>query len=134
MTLEIGYHVMSTDAAATHGTYDDKLSVVEFLRRIDQGREIPLDVIVTGLDHFLAAADDPPEAAEYVHTVLRDRVNYVLNQSPVVQFVVDDIEFWDGPGPIIPIDNTNVRLVTIFGGSFDQEATGWYAGEFNVQS
>lgn len=134
MTLEIGYHVMSMDAAANHGTYDDELSVVEFLRRVDQRKEIPLDVTVTGLDHYLAAADNPEDAAEYVHTVLRDRVNYVLNQSPVVQFVVDDVEYWEGPGAVIPVDGTNVRLVTIFGGSFGQEGPGWYAGEFNVQS
>jgi hypothetical protein len=89
-------------------------------------------VTVTGLDHYLAATDDPEDAAEYVHTKIRDRVNFILNQSPVVQFVVDDVEHWDGG--VLPIDDSNVRLVTIFGGSLDQEAPGWYAGEFNVQS
>jgi hypothetical protein len=133
MTLEIGYHVMSTDTAADYGTYAEELSVVEFLRRVDQRKEIPLDITVTGLDRLLAAGD-PEETAEYVHTVLRDRVNFVLNRSPVVQFVVDDVEYWDGPGPVIPVNGSNVRLVTIFGGSFEQEGPGWYSGEFNVQS
>lgn len=132
MTLEIGYHVMTTDAADDLGTYDDELSIVEFLRRVDQREELPLDVTVTGLDHYLAAADDPGDTAEYVHTMLRDRVNFILNQSPVVQFVVDDVEHWDGG--VLPVDGTDVRLVTIFGGSLDQEGPGWYAGEFNVQS
>ena len=132
MTLEIGYHVMTTDAAEDHGIYDDELSIVEFLRRVDRREELPLDVTVTGLDHYLAAADDPGDAAEYVHTMLRDRVNFILNQSPVVQFVVDDVEHWDGG--VLPVDGTDVRLVTIFGGSLDQEGPGWYAGEFNVQS
>ena len=132
MTLEIGYHVMSTEAAEDHGTYDDDLSIVEFLRRIDRREDLPLDVTVTGLDHYLAAADDPRDAAEYVHTMLRDRVNFILNQSPVVQFVVGDLEHWEGG--MLPVDDTDVRLVTIFGGSLDQEGPGWYAGEFNVQS
>jgi hypothetical protein len=132
MTLEIGYHVMTTDAAEDHGIYDDELSIVEFLRRVDRRDELPLDVTVTGLDHYLAAADDSGDAAEYVHTMLRDRVNFILNQSPVVQFVVDDVEHWDGG--VLPIKDSDVRLVTIFGGSLDQEASGWYAGEFNVQS
>jgi len=132
MTLEIGYHVMTTDAAEDHGTYNDELSIVEFLRRVDRREELPLDVTVTGLDHYLAAADDTGNAAEYVHTMLRDRVNFILNQNPVVQFVVNDVEHWDEG--VLPIDGTDVRLVTIFGGSLDQEGPGWYAGEFNVQS
>lgn len=133
MTLEIGYHVMSTEAAEEHGTYDE-LSIVEFLRRVERREGLPLDVTVTGLDHYLAASDDSEAVAEYVHTVLRDRVNFILNQNPVVQFVVDDVEYWDGPGPVLSIDETDIRLVTIFGGSFSQEGPGWYAGEFNVQS
>ena len=132
MTLEIGYHVMSTEAAEEHGTFDNELSIVEFLRRIDQREELPLDVTVTGLDHYLAAADDPEGAGDYLHTLLRDRVNFILNQSPVVQFVVDDVEHWDGG--VLPIQDTDIRLFTIFGGSLDQEGPGWYAGEFNVQS
>jgi len=132
MTLEIGYHVMSTEAAKEHGTFDDELSIVEFLRHVDQREELPLDMTVTGLDHYLAATDAPDDAAEYVHTVLRDRVNFILNRSPVIQFVVDDVEHWDGGR--LPIGNDDVRLVTIFGGSLEQEGPGWYAGEFNVQS
>lgn len=132
MTLEIGYHVMTTEAAKEHGTYDDELSIVEFLRRVDQREDLPLDVTIHGLDRYLAASDDPRESAEYVHTVLRDRVNFVLNQSPVVQFIVEDVEHWEGG--ILPVDGEDIRLVTIFGGSFDQEGSGWYAGEFNVQS
>jgi len=134
MTLEIGYHVMAANALDDHGVYDEQLSIVEFLRRVDQQAELPLDVTVTGLDDYLTAAENPQEIAEFIHRVLRDRVNFVLNQSPVVQFVVDDVEYWDGPGPVLPIDGTNVRLGTIFGGSFEQEGPGWYAGEFNVQS
>jgi hypothetical protein len=124
---------MSSDALDRHDTYAD-MSVVEFLRRIENNDELPLDVTVTGLDAYLEATDNPESAAEYVHTVLRDRVNFILNQNPVVQFVVGDIEHWDGPGPVIPVGDTHVRLVEIFGGSFDQEGPGWWGGEFNVQS
>lgn len=132
MTLEIGYHVMSAETAENHGTFDDELSIVEFLRLVEQREELPLDVTVLGLDDYLSAADDPEEAAHFIHTVVRDRVNFILNQSPVVQFVVDNVEHWDGG--VLPIRDTEMRLVTIFGGSLDQEGPGWYAGEFNVQS
>ena len=132
MTLEIGYHVMSTEAVENHGTFEEELSIVEFLRRVEQRETLPLDVTVTGLDRYLEVADDPEATAEHIHEVLRDRVNFVLNQSPVVQFVVDEVENWDGP--VLPVDEGQIRLVTIFGGSFSQEGPGWYAGEFNVQS
>ena len=133
MTLEIGYHVMSSDAVERHGTFEE-MSIVEFLRRVDNHEELPLDITATGFDTYLTASEDPESAAKYVHTVLRDRVNFVLNQSPVVQFVVDDVEHWDGTGPVIPVGETHVRLVDIFGGSFEQEGPGWWSGEFNVQS
>jgi hypothetical protein len=133
MTLEIGYHMMSSDAVASHDTFE-KMSIIEFLRRIKRHKELPLDVTTTGFDTYLEVSRDPTSAAEYVHTVLRDRVNFVFNQSPVVQFVVDEIEHWDGTGPVIPVGEDHVRLVDIFGGSFAQEGPGWWAGEFNVQS
>jgi hypothetical protein len=123
---------MSQDAAAKHGVYDDELSIVEFLRRVDRREELPLDVTVTGLDDYLAAADDPEDAAESVHDVLLDRVNFIMNQGSVIQFIVDDVESWKGG--VLPIDDTDIRLMTIFGGSIDQEGVGWYTGEFNVQT
>lgn len=134
MTLELGYHIMSTDAVEEHNheTYEE-LSVVEFLRRVERREELPYDMTVTGLDDYLAASDDPEETAEYVHRVLRDRVNFVLTRNPVVQFVVVDVEHWKGGG-VIPAGETKVRLVTIFGGSVKQEGVGWYSSEFNVQS
>ena len=132
MTLEIGYHVMSKDAADSHGTYDDELSIVEFLRRVKRREELPLDLTVVGLDEYIKTADDAAEAVEYVHTILRDRVNFILNRNPVVQFVVHDVEHWKGG--VIPVGETDVRLHAIFGGSLDQEGPGHYAGEFNVQS
>lgn len=132
MTLEIGYHVMSTDAIEEHGTFEDELSIVEFLRRIERTEELPLDVTVIGLDDYIEASDYPEGAAKFIHEILRDRVNFILNQSPVVQFVVNDVEHWDGG--VLPINGSNIRLINIFGGSFDQEGPGWYAGEFNVQS
>lgn len=132
MTLEIRYHIMSQEAAAKHGVYDDELSIVEFLRRVDQRKELPLDVTVTGLDDYLSAADDPENAAEGVHDMLLNRVNFILNQGSVIQFVVDDVESWKGG--VLPIDDTDIRLMTIFGGSIGQEGAGWFAGEFNVQT
>ncbi|MFC7215122.1 hypothetical protein ACFQO4_13675 [Saliphagus sp. GCM10025334] len=117
---------------AERGVFEDELSIVEFLRRVQRREEIPLDVTVYGLDQYFDVCDDPEAAAEYVHTILRDRVNYILNQSPVIQFVVENVEHWEGA--VLPLDDTDIRLRRIFSGSFQQEAPGWYAGEFNVQS
>lgn len=135
MTLDLKYHIMAADAVAKHsdGTYQDELSIVEFLRRLERREDLPYDVTVTGLDDYLAASDNPRESAEYVHKVLRDRVNFVLTRNPVVQFVVEDVEHWKGTG-VIQLGEDSIRLVTIFGGSVTQEGAGWYSSEFNVQS
>lgn len=134
MTLELKYHIMSVDAIEQHehNTYEE-LSIVEFLRRVERREKLPYDVTVTGLDDYLAASEDPRETAKYVHRILRDRVNFVMTRNPVVQFVVDEIEHWKAGG-VVSVDETEVRLVTIFGGSVNHEGAGWYSSEFNVQS
>lgn len=131
MSLDIGFHVQSEDAAEKHGTFDDEMSVVEFLRHVNRMESLPYDVTVYGLDNFLYRADGPLEASEYIHRVLRDHVNFLLTENPRVQFVVDNIEYWDEP---VLRDNKNeIPLNSIFHG-IKQEGSGWCYSNINVQS
>jgi hypothetical protein len=131
--LDIGYHVIEEDAIDDHGgVFDEQMSIVEFLRRVDRMNEIPMDVTVYGLDAYLRGAHDSERVAEYIHSLLRDRVNFLLNQQPVVQFVVDEVQTWDGP--VIPDDDERIELNPIFHGSLSQQGVGWYSSNLNVQS
>jgi len=131
MSLDIGFHVHSEDAVERHGRFDDEMSVVEFLRRVKRMESLPYDITVNGLDDFLRGADDPLEACEYVHDILRDHVNFLLTENPRVQFVVEDLEYWDEP--VLRDNGTEIPLNRIFHG-IEQEGSGWYYSNINVQS
>jgi len=131
MSLDIGFHVHSEDAVERHGRFDDEMSVVEFLRRVKRMESLPYDITVNGLDDFLRGADDPLEACEYVHDILRDHVNFLLTENPRVQFVVEDLQYWDEP--VLRDNGTEIPLNRIFHG-IEQEGSGWYYSNINVQS
>ncbi|SIS18973.1 hypothetical protein [Natronorubrum thiooxidans] len=132
MNFDIGYHVVSRDVVGEGDTFDAEMSIVEFLRRVNFMGDIPFDVTVYGLDDYLRGADDADEICDHLHRLLSERVNYLLNQNPRVQFVVDDVEFWDEP--VIPDDDVDIRLNKIFHGALDQEGAGWYSSHLNVTS
>lgn len=130
--LDLGYHIIAEDALDDYGAFDDRMSIVEFFRRLTRMEELSYDVAVYGLDDYLRGAEDSQAATEYIHDLLRERVNYILNQNPRVQFIVDEVENWDGP--VIPDDDGRIALNDIFHGSLDQEGPGWYHSHLNVQS
>jgi len=131
MQLELGYHVMSKEAAEERGEFDETMSIVEFLRRLDQREDLPLDVTVYGLDDYLLSAQDSNEACDHIHSILRDRASHISLQQPCVQFVVDEIEYWDEP--VIPDEGGDIRLQSIFR-RIDKRGAGWYESELNVSS
>lgn len=131
MSLDIGFHVQSEEAVERHGTFDEEMSIVEFLRRIKRTKGVPYDVTVYGLDDFVRGADDPREACNYIHGVLRDHVNFLLTKNPRVQFVVEDLEYWDEP--VLRDGEDEIPLKSVFHG-IEQEGSGWYYSNINVQS
>ena len=131
MSMDLGFHVHSEEAVQRHGTFDDEMSVIEFLRRVTRMNSLPYDVTVYGLEDFICGANSPRDACEYIHNVLRDHANFLLTENPRVQFVVDDLEYWDEP--VFRDGNDEIPLRDIFHG-IEQEGSGWYYSNINVQS
>jgi hypothetical protein len=131
MSLDIGFHVHSEDAVERHGTFDDEMSAVEFLRRVKRMESLPYDITVRGLDDFLRGADESLKACDYVHGILRDHVNFLLTENPRVQFVVENVEYWDEP--VLRDGDDEIPLKRIFHG-IEQEGSGHYFSNINVQS
>jgi hypothetical protein len=59
-------------------------------------------------------------------------VNFLLANNPRVQFVVDNVEYWDEP--VLPDGDERIELNTIFRGSLEQVGPGWYSSNLNVTS
>ena len=132
MNFDIGYHVVGEEALDDGDEFDEEMSVVEFLRRVDDMGDLPYDIAVFGLDSYLRGAEDPEEISEFIHDILSERVNFLLANNPRVQFVVDNVEYWDEP--VLPDDDERIGLNTIFRGSLKQVGPGWYSSNLNVTS
>lgn len=63
--------------------------------------------------------------------VQRDHVNFLLTENPRVQFVVRDLEYWDEP--VLRDGDDEIPLQRVFRG-IEQEGSGWYYSNINVQS
>jgi len=132
MTLDIGYHVVSTESLDDVEEFDEHLSIVEFLRRVERQEELPYDVAVHGFDELLYGAADSEAVGEYIRTVLRDNVNYLSFHNYRVQFVVDDVEYWEEP--VLAGGDEQISLSSVFRGGLTQEAPGVFTSNLNLQS
>lgn len=129
---DIGYHILSGDAVEERGRFDEQMSIVEFLRRIQQMEDIPYDVTVYGLDDYLISSENAQEACQYIHGLLRDRVNFLMTRNPRILFIVDDLEYWDTA--VIPQNDDEIPLSDIFHGSLEHEGADWFSSRLNVSS
>ena len=132
MNFDIGYHIVNEEALEDGDRFEEKMSVVEFLRRVDDMSDLSYDIAVYGLDSFLRAAENPEEISEFIHDILAERVNFLMTNNPRVQFVVGNVEYWDEP--VLPDGDDRIELNTIFSGSLEQVGPGWYSSNLNVTS
>lgn len=132
MNFDIGYHVVDAEALEDGDEFEERMSVVEFLRRVDDMSNLPYDIAVYGLDSYLLGAEDPEEISAFIHDILAERVNFLMTNNPRVQFVVDNVEYWNEP--VLPDGDERIELNTIFRGSLEQVGPGWYSSNLNVTS
>jgi hypothetical protein len=132
VNYDIGYQIVSDEVVDEHGTLDDQCSIVEFLRLVRGSERIPLNVTVWGLDDLLMTADDSESVSDLLHEVLADGVNHLHREQPVVQFVVEDLEYWDEP--VVVNGDKRYKLGEIFTGGLVQEGADWYSCPLNVTS
>lgn len=130
--FDIGFHVLADERAQDLGRFDDEMSLVTFFRALRAREQLPMDVTVTGLGDYLTAVDDPQAALSFLNGQLADAAMHLDRQRLVVQFVVPEIEHWNG-NPTLDNDGERVRLDLIFGG-LDQEGAEWYYSKPNVTS
>ncbi|MFB6243337.1 MAG: hypothetical protein ABEH80_04495, partial [Halobaculum sp.] len=94
--FDIGFHVLADARARDLGRFDDEVSLVGFFRALRARETLPMDVIVTGLADYLTAADDPQAVLSFLNGQLADAAVHLDRQQLVVQFVVPEIEHWNG--------------------------------------
>jgi len=70
---------------------EESVTVLEFLSSIRQGRSLPTELTITGLESVLQFSEDPEETADWIRRQIRDGMSAgVIHESvSILQFVVD---------------------------------------------
>ena len=108
--------------------YEEVMSIVEFLRKIQQASELPAKFIVSGLDYFLLYAQDRRESGRFLRQILQRGGNLLLRHSPVVIFEIEKI-IQDGE-PKLVLDEQDLPLVPIFANRLTQVDVGYFHAPF----
>lgn len=97
MTLQPGFNIVTKSKAEY-----EKYSVLEFLRSVSRGKEIPNSLSVVGLEKLLVYADE--ENRESIIEILRDlmRESDSLKGMATVQFLFD--------GNLVSEDRLKLRI------------------------
>jgi len=84
--LDIGFNIIEK---TNPEIFKEKISIIEFLRKIRKEEKFPYDFAVTGLDTLLYYTEDKKEISEYIRKTLQDHANFLDRGKYIIQIVID---------------------------------------------
>ena len=132
--MDVGFNLIEEKSIESGKVelFENKMSIIQFLRKVSRMEDIPLDVSIIGFDQLLFSAVDRKEMTKYIRDLLIEKVNFLLNKSPCVQIIVDgSLEQWQKP--IIRLNNEDLDVYTIFG-KMERRDVNWFYTGLNIQS
>ncbi|MCL4459198.1 MAG: hypothetical protein M1136_10335 [Chloroflexi bacterium] len=125
--LKAGYNLV--ERALIGQRYEDAsevMSIVQFLRHLESGENLPRRFKVTGLDRLMAAIDD----SGTIRSILYEAGEKLLRRSPVVLFPVDKLTM--DAEPKMYWRNQEIRLRPLFGNRLEPQGVGYFYSPFNI--
>jgi len=112
--MDIGFNIIETGNTEI---FDEKLSIIEFLRKISKEERLPYNFAVTGLVTLLYYAEDREETEKYIRTHLEDAANFLFAGNYIIQVVVEGdlyvVESYERPR--VRYRGEEILLYPIFG-------------------
>lgn len=84
--MDLGFNIIQQD---NPDIFDERVSLVSFLKAVEDNENLPYDIAVTGLDTFLYYAENRLEASRIIRDILEDNVNYLLMRNYIIQIVLN---------------------------------------------
>lgn len=113
-----------------------ELSIVQFLRLAARKEPLPHKCcIVRGIDSLLAGADDMETVGEYVHRLLTEAANHLMNKGHFLYFVLEGGTTFN-PGRTLELRTSEGKylpLAPVFG-RLQFVGADHYHGDFNISS
>jgi hypothetical protein len=84
--MDIGFNIIHR---SNPDIFKEKISIIQFLKDLNEGRKFPSDFAVYGLDSLLYYAEDREKIAKYIRNVLQDNANHLAIGNYIIQIVIE---------------------------------------------
>jgi hypothetical protein len=125
--MEVGYNLVERKLLGKEfEEISEKISIIEFLRRLQRGQALELKISVVGLDELLLSGD---KISSYVRSLLVKSTGILWNH--IIQFPIDG-ELVLNREPKIKYRGREISLTPIFGNRLMPKADGYFYSPFNI--
>jgi len=112
--MDIGFNILEK---TNPEVFAEKISIIEFLRKIREEEQLPYNFALTGLDTLLYFAEDREETGKHIRTLLQDAANFLFAGNYIIQVVLEGelsvVESYERPR--INYKGEEILLYPIFG-------------------
>jgi hypothetical protein len=84
--LDIGFNIIEK---TNPKIFQEKLSIIEFLRKIRKEEKLPFNFAVIGLDALLYYAEDREKISKYIRDMLQDHANFLTTGNYIIQIIIE---------------------------------------------
>lgn len=84
--MDIGFNIIHK---SNPDIFKEKISIIQFLKDLNEGRRFPPDFAVLGLDTLLYYAEDKERIAKYIRNILQDNANHLVAGNYIIQIVIE---------------------------------------------
>jgi hypothetical protein len=125
--MEVGYNLVERKLLGKEfEEINEKISIIEFLRRLQREQALELKISVVGLDELLLSGD---KISSYVRSLLVKSTGILWNH--IIQFPIDG-ELVLNREPKIKYRGREISLTPIFGNRLMPKADGYFYSPFNI--
>lgn len=112
--LDIGFNIIEK---TNPEIFKEKMSIIEFLRKVRKEEKLPNNFAVTGLDTLLYYSKDKEKVSKYIRNTLQDHANFLVRGNYIIQIVMDGtlhiVETYEKPR--VKYKDQEFFIFTIFG-------------------
>ena len=125
--MEVGYNLVERKLVGKEfEVINEKISIIDFLRRLRKGQAIKEKISVVGLDELMLSGG---EISSYIRSLLVESTGILWNR--IIQFPVDG-DLVLNREPKIKYRGREISLTPIFGNRLVPKAAGYFYSQFNI--
>ena len=84
--MDIGFNIIEE---TNPQIFEEKISIIEFLRKLRQEEKFSYNFAITGVDTLLYYAEDREKVSKYIREILQDHANFLVAGNYIIQVVIE---------------------------------------------